>query len=88
MEGRTMKWLVWAKSVYHDGNRGTADDVVTVTGTLPRGESAVAVARQLDSGVMPPGFSVKDTADVKIAAGHGVTVIYDSGQRREVHAGG
>jgi hypothetical protein len=79
-----MKAYVWAQSKHHDGNRDTADDVVTVTGRTGK-MSAVAVARQLDQGIMPEGFAANKSY-VRLAVGHGVTVVYDSGRKRIVYA--
>lgn len=86
-EDKTMRasFLVWCKSRYHDGNRDTADTLNRIyvdCGGLP----PLRVAMYLNEhGMLPQSAKmISDALTDRIAAGHGITIIYPSGKHRKV----
>jgi hypothetical protein len=71
----------WARSAYSGDNRHDADTVVEVD--CPDGVSVVEFARRVDAGEIDV---VDPATGLRIRPGHGLTVVYASGRRREVRA--
>ena len=69
---KTVRLLYWSRSKYHDGNRDTAEQVLSIE--VPQ-EIAVRFAKHIDEQYVPP---------LNNACGHGVTIIYGSGRKRTV----
>ena len=76
--------LCWVKEKYHDGNRDTADDVVTLSGETCNAKLSALMA---DGGEIPAGFvPAYSSITPKIAVGHGVTVRYPNGALKTFRA--
>jgi hypothetical protein len=79
-----VKLLCMAKSEHHDGKKDTADAVLELNGET---KNAARSTRVADGGQIPKGFRVSvGNQNWRLAAGHGVTVIYPSGKSRMVRA--
>lgn len=82
------QFLVWAKSRYHDGNRDTADTVVSIPcAGAPR--NLTAIARHLDGEEQESVARSLGWASAngeRLASFHGVTIVYASGRMRTVRA--
>jgi len=85
---KNVQLLAWVKRA--SDSRDTASD--TAAAIVPQA-GALAVARAVDGGDCPPDvhFDTKpqmayEDGPPRLAVGHGVTIVYDSGRMRTVRA--